>query len=64
MDFVSSIVFSSAVNGVADGISAVVVIVIAAVLTSAMGTALNGMNSIDVILPFISIIFPTLSPFL
>jgi hypothetical protein len=48
MDFSRSIVFSSAIDGVADGIYVVVVVGIYVVLNSTRGTALNGMNSIGV----------------
>jgi hypothetical protein len=49
MDFASSTVFSSAVNGAIDGNSVVVVVGTFVVLTSAMGTTLNVLSTILVI---------------
>jgi hypothetical protein len=48
MDFTNSTFFSSAVNGVADGIFAVVVVGKVVVLTLARGTTLNGMTSMGI----------------
>jgi hypothetical protein len=48
MDFASSTVFSSDLNGVVDGIYVLVVVGTVSILNSMMGPALNGMASIGV----------------